>query len=245
METISSRIEIVFLNFTYGTIMDFKIIVILVVHLFSKVNSSPLTELIKQDLFCKNVNITDWIFLPYSRCVQILFEANAFDEMCHSEIFHYLIDTAVYIKSLSYVKHRNIAKQYKSNCESFLILSPNQQAIYNLFNSTPTASPARIFFPFSRLYFMVPPSDTNLSTLQAYLYSNALFGYNLIRDRRNDEIISIYDLLSETHQQSPPNATDLSHPFINITDPSKEFTISSFNCTPSVKYLERIGNDYR
>lgn len=211
------------------------------------VHSSPLTELMKQEHSSNNFNITDWIYFPYSRCVQILFEANGTDSM---EIFHHqLINTAVYIKSFSHMKNRSIFEKHKSNCESFLILSPNQQAIYNLFNSTPTAALAKFnktrrFFPFSRLYFMLP-SETNLSTLETYLYSNALFGYNLIRNGRNDEIISIYDLLSKRYHKNPPSVTDLSHPFINTTDPNKEFTISVFNCSPSVTYLEQIGDDYR
>lgn len=231
----------------YGKLVTliFKICVVLVAHKISKVSASPLNQLFGgEDHSCKNVNISDWMFLPNSRCFQILFEANASDATCRSAIFHQLVDTAVIIKSFSQMKNRNIAQQNKSNCESFLILSSNHRAISNLFTSTSTATDERKFFPFSRLYFMLP-SDTNLTTLQSHLYFNALFGYNLIREGRTDKIVSLYDLLSKTYRQHTPNDTDLSHPFINTTDPSKEFTISVFNCTPSVTYLERIGNDYR
>lgn len=221
------------------------IVIVLVVNkVVIDVLAHSLSEVTSSNYPCKYRNITDWIVFPYGRCIQILIETNESNSRVNSEIFNQFLDTAVYMKSLSHMKHRKIFREQKTNCESFLVLSTNYQYIFNFLNSMAKVNKTERFFPFSRLYFMFS-NATNLTTLQTYLHSNALFGYNLICDVRNGDIVSIQDLISNTYGRSISNVNALSHPYINTTDPNKEFTVSVFNCSPSVTYFEKIGDEYR
>lgn len=193
---------------------------------------------------CVIPSVETWIYFQYDSCLQLVINYDEYPSLCVRKLVDQLQENGItiYQKSTYYMETRNILKDTKTNCESFLmVMNKPQDWILEIINVN---RKKRIFYPFTRLYFLSLLREENKFTkLTSYLYKNALFGYDFVFNEDN-RIIGARDFFGSFFTKNKPIVADLSHPFLNTNDRNKNFTASVFNCFPNIIYLSENGTRY-
>lgn len=157
---------------------------------------------------------------------------------------------------------RNVLKEmYMSDCESFLLYRPREWRVKLLF--THNTSTKR-FFPFSRIFIIQIESEfshKNHSEFNDVAIRNTILenGLDVFMVRGWKSNISGALIYSEIKNLLTEKTVDLLktpshrkmklfygehrfHPFVDVRDPEKTFTVSLFNCSPAVIHFDESSN---
>lgn len=193
---------------------------------------------------CKIPNVKPWIYFQYDVCLHLIVNESQYPSICIRKLIDGLTANGVviYQKSLTHIKSRSISNTKKTKCESYLFVMENPQEWFDDTYQQMNKS-QKIFFPFSRLYFVsLYAKDFGIfGNVTKYLNRNAFFGYELQFDATGHEI-SIRDVVNNFTMKSSPNFTDLTHPLLDTKNHNKEFKVSVFNCPPHIVYLDKNGS---
>lgn len=191
-------------------------------------------------------------FLYNQRCVQLIFGDKRYSED-DARILQNSQNITFYLRSMSWMLNRNIfAEESPSNiingtstkyCENFLILLKNISSLRDFLNAAKRNVSVAMFFPFSKLYFMLFDKEFEFTELEMteiskYFYENSQFGYIYEVDTVTKKV-KLRNLLSFHFVESNQTMkTNLIHPFIDRDNNQKEFRLSFHDYFPYIIYVD-------
>lgn len=195
--------------------------------------------------YCKIPNLKPWIYFPYDVCLHVIVNEYRYPSICMTKLIDGLTadGVVIYQNSLTHLKSRSISNLKKTKCESYLFVMENPQVWFDEMQNQPINQTSKIFYPFSRLYFLSLYADEfrRFDNLTKYLHRNALFGYQFTFDAIG-QVIAIRDVVNNFTRHSSPNSTDLTHPLLDTNNRNKEFKVSAFDCPPHIIYVDKLGS---
>lgn len=146
---------------------------------------------------------------------------------------------------------REQSKQIK--CKSFLLMDDQLDELKVLFNGG-----KQYFYTFTKIFIIRLGHEINEIFNEnelEYISNNALNVYIIENNRDNLDTIEfseirnvLTDLVLDFSNATDQDlyefyGTDLSHPFLDVKNENKEFTVSAFNCSPFVIYNGNHGTN--
>lgn len=200
-----------------------------------------------------------WLHLPKNHfCIRFLTDNTP---RC---IYESIYRTNIHIVNQNFHSflHRNVMKDmFISDCESFLLNRPREWRVKLLFAHNTFA---KRFFPFSRIFIIQIESEhSNKDHSQFYddamrnaILANGLNVFIVRGWKSNSSGALIFSEIKNLLTQKSVNLLETPsyerlmefygeyhfHPFVNVSDHEKTFTVSLFNCSPAVIHFDENAN---
>lgn len=150
----------------------------------------------------------------------------------------WLLNRDIYVEESTFNMLKGASTKY---CEKFVIILKDISSLQALLKAATRTVSAAMFFPFSKLYFILIDKNyvfnqSEMTVITNFFYANSQFGYLYELDVVTKEV-KLRDLLSFNHTANNQSIqTNLVHPFVNREQ--KEFRISFYNCSPFIIYVD-------